>query len=161
MLPPQFAFRAYTSRLIAAGITTVFHGVGFRSRSAIGAARPVGLTETMLQLLSEPSDPRIDHRMLARLDVLDEQAWRNLHEAIARRRNSTPILLSLEDHTPGRGQYRDLAHLERRLRLDEGLSRDEANVRVASLLERGGLRPAWWCTNRGERVAADVATVTA
>lgn len=102
--PHEYAAANYEARCIAAGVTTTFHAVSFASvirktrsvEGAVAATRAI----SMLQ-----SDRACDHHILHRLDVWTPDG---VDPVFASLRNNTVQAMSLNDHTPGQGQYRDL-----------------------------------------------------
>ena len=158
-----FALRSLEGRLVAAGITTVAHGISFedlesKSRTVEMAARLVAVIATRRLSDRAPIDHRILYRMPARsstgLDSVIE------HLAFGQAEGETPIL-SFEDHTPGQGQYRDIEQFKKYLssvplpdgedvdsyvarRISEGnarLAQRDANLaRVSELAGRGAAR---------------------
>jgi alpha-D-ribose 1-methylphosphonate 5-triphosphate diphosphatase len=110
-LPLPLAFANFERQLIAAGVTTEFHALSFidrpdRQRSLSGAWARAAFIRT------QRSEARpVDHHILHRFDVWSPDALGQIFESLA----ALPVrYLSLNDHTPGQGQYRDLAkHLAR------------------------------------------------
>lgn len=102
-LPLSFALRSFEGRLRAAGITTVFHGVAFEDGPHYG--RSVELAEESCAVIAETSDGLVDHRILYRLDA---RSAVGLESLVSRLPAEGAPLVSLEDHTPGQGQFRDL-----------------------------------------------------
>lgn len=105
-LPLPFALNNLERRLIAAGVTTEFHAIGFMERPAafrtIDNARE--RSAYIAQLASGP--PRaIEHHVLHRINVRDRNALDIVFDSL----DSLPVrYASLDDHTPGQGQYRDV-----------------------------------------------------
>lgn len=103
-LPMSFALRSFEGRLRAAGITTVFHGVAFEDGAHYG--RSVELAEESCAVIAEAADGLVDHRILYRLDARSDAGLDSLVSCLP---SEGAPLVSLEDHTPGQGQFRDLA----------------------------------------------------
>ena len=102
-LPRSFALANFERRALAAGVTTVFHAVSFadlpsKDRSLGGA---VATSETIRQARTAT----IDHHVLHRCDVWSPESLDSLFDSL---RRSRVRALSLNDHTPGQGQFRDL-----------------------------------------------------
>jgi alpha-D-ribose 1-methylphosphonate 5-triphosphate diphosphatase len=70
---------------------------------------------------------QVDHRVHARFEIGHPEALAVVEELIA---EGTVDLVSLTDHTPGQGQYRDLERLTRRTQAEQGLSRADAELAV-------------------------------
>lgn len=135
-LPWDFSLASFESKLVAAGITTVFHGAGFQHHTATGNDRSVELALQMCELIDAAPRHRVDHRILHRVDIRSAEGV----DALARRlaqisEYGEPVLVSHEDHTPGQGQYADRTHMERYIVHADGKSADEARARVDQLVE--------------------------
>ena len=112
-----FALRSFEGRARAAGVTTMFHGVGFEENGSYD--RTVAQALAMCSVIDERAASGraiIDHRILHRLDVRDADGLRaleaRLDAGVAGNSDDLP-LISYEDHTPGQGQYRDRSWFER------------------------------------------------
>ncbi|HEV2528187.1 MAG TPA: alpha-D-ribose 1-methylphosphonate 5-triphosphate diphosphatase [Thermomicrobiales bacterium] len=109
MMPLPFALANMERRLAAAGVTTGFHALVFmeevrKGRTVADAVRAADYLAT----LDGATDRAVRHQILHRLDVWTpgvlELALRTL------RRVALPYV-SLNDHTPGQGQYHDVERL--------------------------------------------------
>jgi alpha-D-ribose 1-methylphosphonate 5-triphosphate diphosphatase len=143
-LPIAFALRSFEGRVRAAGVTTVFHGVGFEDdetdRRSVAQANA---TCDLLEAYQCSGRAMVDHRVLYRLDARDAPGF----EALAARltadaaRDERPgidadvPLVSFEDHTPGQGQHADRSGLERYIAGTHNISNDEARRFVDTLKE--------------------------
>lgn len=110
-MDPHFAVTSYEGRARAAGVTTVFHGIGYYDNAA--KERSVEQAEMLVGVLAERSSTGVgllDHRLLLRLDARAAGALHALKSAIDRLSvPGEPLpLVSFEDHTPGQGQYADV-----------------------------------------------------
>lgn len=111
--PLDFALQTFEGRLGAAGITTVFHGIGFQDRERAG--RSFGLADASCQAIADRrTDAPVDHRLLVRTEARVEAGvepalpWiERFTETDADGETVVPIV-SFEDHSPGQGQYRDV-----------------------------------------------------
>jgi alpha-D-ribose 1-methylphosphonate 5-triphosphate diphosphatase len=109
-LPLGFAFDNLERRLAAAGVTTEFHAISFmdRPRDRRSTNRSVDTAvERAAFVASLARGPRhaVDHQVLHRIDVWHPHA---IDAVFASLRNLDVRYASLNDHTPGQGQYRDL-----------------------------------------------------
>lgn len=124
-LDESFALRSLEGRVLAAGITTVCHGIGFEDsphhgRSVDLATRLVDAIEQRRQSDGAPVDHRILYRVPARSVSGVDAALARLG---AGQGPGEPPLLSFEDHTPGQGQFRDLNRFKQylsRTRMETG-----------------------------------------
>lgn len=123
-MPMELGLRDLDQRLRAAGVTTAYAAVSFNPKSAYGHLRSHDHSTAMLRALKAMRAAlSVDHRVHARFEVNYPGALAVVEELIA---DGTVDLVSLTDHTPGQGQYRDLENLRRRTALEQGLSPDVA-----------------------------------
>lgn len=109
--PIDFALRSFEGRLRAAGVTTVFHGVGFEEKPAYH--RTIELAEHLCEVIGERAaseDAPVDHRVLHRLEARTPVGYDAMVRLLPAPVPGEPApLVSFEDHTPGQGQFRDVA----------------------------------------------------
>lgn len=131
-LPWEFAIVALEGKLVAAGVTTVFHGAGFQHKTSRGTTRTVTTAHELCACVRARDRAAVDHRILYRLDVRSADGA----QALRRELDATvgTALVSHEDHTPGQGQYADRRYMERYLMGNDGLSADEAEQHVDELI---------------------------
>lgn len=139
LLPGDQAVASVEARLLGTGVTTAFHPMAHRTTTALGRPLHEDPDLEVDELLRSATAPRMDHRVLHRLDVLCGTGRARLLEvlAAARPEPSVPALVSLEDHTPGQGQYHDQQAMVRLIRSQENLTADAAQARVQQLHRRG------------------------
>ena len=141
-LGARFTVRSFEGRVRAAGITTMVHGIGFEEDEKYHRSMVLA-NEWTDELESYRSSGRalVDHRILYRLDARDADGFRCLIERLPRRADDGILpLVSFEDHTPGQGQYTDRTAFERYIVGTQGLTEDQARVRVDQLIaERDAL----------------------
>jgi len=110
-LPPAFALHNYERRALAAGVTTSFHAITFavmaRSERTIEDAAARTAIVRAARAAAE-----MDHQVLHRLDVWTPDGVAPLFESM---RAFDIQAVSLNDHTPGQGQYRDLEGFKKTL----------------------------------------------
>lgn len=127
-MPMELGLRDLDRRLAASGVTTAYASVSFNPMSAYGHVRSYAHSMEMLRALKAMRpNLSIDHRVHARFEINYPQALSVVEELIS---DGTVDLVSLTDHTPGQGQYRDLERLFQRIEKD-GKSREEAQAQVA------------------------------
>jgi alpha-D-ribose 1-methylphosphonate 5-triphosphate diphosphatase len=113
--PIDFALRVFEGRLHAAGVTTVFHGVGFQEKPSYQRtiAQAVELCEEIGKRRATADVP-CDHRVLHRLEAREDHGWEECFAQLPDQFDREPLpLLSFEDHSPGQGQFRDLEKFKR------------------------------------------------
>ena len=126
-LPLDFAVRSFEGRAWAAGVTTMFHGVGFANHDRYG--RSVELADAMcaeIDGLAHSGNALIDHFVLHRLDARDLDGLAAVDRIVTSWRDADLPLVSYEDHTPGQGQYTDRTWLERYVAGTRGMTDEEA-----------------------------------
>jgi alpha-D-ribose 1-methylphosphonate 5-triphosphate diphosphatase len=105
-IPPPLAFASFERRLVGAGVTTEFHAISFMNRPSTG--RSVGAAERAATYIAELRNDGfrpVDHQILHRLDVWSPDVLDMVFNSV----NRMPVrYLSLNDHTPGQGQFRDI-----------------------------------------------------
>ncbi len=103
-LPPTFAVAQADRRYAAAGVTTVCHAVAFAS-GELGLREPER-ARALVEAIEAPDPARlVRNRVHLRYEITDPVSAPVVAELIDR----APAVLSFMDHTPGRGQFRDLA----------------------------------------------------
>lgn len=138
-LDESFALRSLEGRVIAAGITTVCHGIGFEDSPGYGrsvdlATRLVGVIEQRRACEAAPVDHRILYRVAARsINGVDAAVARL---AVGQAPGETP-LLSFEDHTPGQGQFRDINRFKQYLARGRMQSEGDIDSYIARRVAEG------------------------
>lgn len=138
-LPYDFALRSFEGRVRAAGVTTMYHGIGFEDDDRHD--RSVPLANALCDAIERRSASRdaiVDHRILYRLDARDADGFHGLVERLA---DFPPLdgrpIVSFEDHTPGQGQYADRQKFEDYVAATQRLTAEEARANVdARIIER-------------------------
>ena len=141
-LGARFTVRSFEGRVRAAGITTMFHGIGFEEDEKYHRSMLLANEWTdELETYRASGRALVDHRILYRLDARDADGFRCLVERLPRRADDGTLpLVSFEDHTPGQGQYTDRTAFERYIVGTQGLTEDQARERVDQLIaERDAL----------------------
>ncbi|MCR8546943.1 alpha-D-ribose 1-methylphosphonate 5-triphosphate diphosphatase [Salipiger sp. P9] len=132
-MPMELGLRDLDRRLKVAGVTTGYAAVSFNPKSAYGHLRSYEHSKAMLRALKGMRQTlKVDHRVHARFEVNYPGALEVIEELIA---EGTVDLVSLTDHTPGQGQYRDLERLKARTAAERGLSAEEAAQAVQERID--------------------------
>lgn len=134
-MPMELGLRDLDRRLKVAGVTTGYAAVSFNPKSLHGHLRSHAHSSEMLRALRRMrGELKVDHRVHARFEVNYPNGLSVVETLIA---EGTVDLLSLTDHTPGQGQYRDIEALAAKIAASEGLAPDDAAHRVqARIAER-------------------------
>jgi alpha-D-ribose 1-methylphosphonate 5-triphosphate diphosphatase len=132
-MPMELGLRDLDRRLKVSGVTTAYAAVSFNPKSAYGHMRSYEHSKEMLRALKAMRPVlKVDHRVHARFEINYPNALAVVEELIA---DGTVDLVSLTDHTPGQGQYRDLEHLARRTQRDLGLTPEEAQAHIQDRID--------------------------
>jgi alpha-D-ribose 1-methylphosphonate 5-triphosphate diphosphatase len=127
-LPLPFALANLDRQLAGCGVTTEFHAVFFANmtrkerRLDEAAARAVTILE-----YGQSGRSLVDHQVLFRLDLWTLES---LEQILATVHRAAVPLVSLNDHTPGQGQYRDVSQFKRFYREALGKSDQETDDEV-------------------------------
>ncbi len=125
--PMEVAVGHLDARLAASGVTTAYAGVSFSRNAKDGARRSFEHTSAIISALKETVHGlRVDHRIHARFDMTYTDAISALEGLLD---TGAVDLVSVMDHTPGQGQYRNVEKLVA-YRTRSGLSLDEARAQV-------------------------------
>jgi alpha-D-ribose 1-methylphosphonate 5-triphosphate diphosphatase len=136
-LPLPFAFDNLERRLAAAGVTTEFHAISFMDRPNV--RRSIDNAAERARFVAHLADgPRraVDHQVLHRIDVWHPDALETVFGSL---REMNVRYASLNDHTPGQGQYRDLQKFFS-MREAYGNTRAEEEVRERMLARSADTR---------------------
>ena len=130
--PMEVAAQHLDARLAAAGVTTAYAGVSFSRTAVDGERRSFEHTSAIIHALKDNIEGlRVDHRIHARFDMTYTAAIEALDGLLA---SGAVDLVSVMDHTPGQGQYRNVETLVAN-RMKSGLSEDQARAHVARRIE--------------------------
>ncbi|MEM9474249.1 MAG: alpha-D-ribose 1-methylphosphonate 5-triphosphate diphosphatase [Pseudomonadota bacterium] len=130
--PMPVALASLDARLAAAGVTTAYAAVSFSRGVRDGERRSFDHTSKVIRDLSQArATCRVDHRIHARFDITFDNAVGVLAELIDEGRVD---LVSLMDHTPGQGQYRNLeVHIQNKAAY-HGVSETEARQMITTTI---------------------------
>jgi alpha-D-ribose 1-methylphosphonate 5-triphosphate diphosphatase len=143
-LPYDIALFELDKRLASSGITTAFAAVSFAEpRGNVGHSiraeeRANAIIETVHRLRPYLL---VDMRVHARFEITNERAAPVLKSLIS---NNDVHLVSMTDHTPGQGQYRDLESYVAHFAKSRQASHDEVRQLVLERMERAKNSPPSW-----------------
>ena len=131
--PMEVALGHLDARLAASGVTTAYAAVSFSRGAKDGERRSYDHTCGIIRALKAAKGKmRVDHRIHARFDITFTAAIEALGELLV---DGSVDLVSVMDHTPGQGQYRNLErHIELRAAY-HGTSIDEARAAVQKKMD--------------------------
>jgi alpha-D-ribose 1-methylphosphonate 5-triphosphate diphosphatase len=128
-MPMELGLRDLDRKLAASGVTTAYAAVSFHPGSAYGHIRHFDQTSAIIRALKSMGNIlKVDHKVHARFEITFPDALRVVEGLIA---EGAVDLVSLTDHTPGQGQYRDIEAHVARIARDKGLSKTDAAGEVA------------------------------
>lgn len=104
-LPVDFALANFDRRAAASGITLAFHAITFAGLEKKERTVREANERALLIRSLKPNDSIIEHQVLFRADVWQPDGLELLFD---RAREWDTRLVTLNDHTPGQGQYRDI-----------------------------------------------------
>lgn len=126
---PAFALAQADRRYALAGVTTACHAIAF-AHGELGLREP-RRARALVEAILEPTGPlRIRNRVHLRYEITDPCSAPVIEELLAR----GPVILSFMDHTPGQGQFRDLAAYAGYLQRTYGTEPREAARKVEAKL---------------------------
>ena len=153
-MPMELGLRDLDRRLAVAGVTTAYAALSFSPGSTYGHIRSYEHTSAVIRALREHRDRLlVDHRVHARFEITFPKALSVIEALIA---EGAVDLISLNDHTPGQGQYRDIERFAQSIAKREGISAAEAHAAVARKIEER-TRPAEELMATLEAIAATCA----
>ena len=133
--PIEVALPHLDARLAAAGVTTAYAAVSFsRGRATKNVERRSfdHTSQVIRALHAMRKDCRVDHKIHARFDITFDNAVGVLADLI---RDEQVDLVSLMDHTPGQGQYRDIERHIKQVARSRSMSDEEARKSVMERIE--------------------------
>lgn len=130
--PMDVALASLDARLAAAGVTTAYAAVSFSRSARESERRSYAHTSQVIRDLHRLRDTcRVDHRIHARFDITFDNAVGVLKELLD---DNQVDLVSLMDHTPGQGQYRNLEVHVKNKAAHHGITETEARQMVTNAI---------------------------
>ncbi|MDB5528137.1 MAG: alpha-D-ribose 1-methylphosphonate 5-triphosphate diphosphatase [Devosia sp.] len=127
-MPMEMGLRDLDRKLANSGITTAYAAVSFSPGSTYGHMRSYDFTSEMIRAIrAHKANLLIDHRVHARFEVTFPAALSVVKELIA---EGSVDLISLCDHTPGQGQYRDMPLQAANLAKSKGITLEQAQANL-------------------------------
>lgn len=140
--PTELALLELDKRLAALGITTAYAAISFAEARKMAYLRSEERARDTIHLINSLKDELlVDMRIHARFEITNHSAPKILHELLEQEHID---LISLNDHTPGQGQYRDLETHIKHVAAWRGISEDAFRVEVLERLERLSQNPPSW-----------------
>ncbi|WP_105426689.1 alpha-D-ribose 1-methylphosphonate 5-triphosphate diphosphatase [Neorhizobium tomejilense] len=132
-MPIDFGIHELDKKLAAAGVTTAYAAVSFATESVYGHVRSLETTSAVIEGINRLRDNLlIDHRVHARYEITNVGAA----PALERLLKADEIdMVSLTDHTPGQGQYNNIAayvaSISERRAISEEMAAEIVRKRIA------------------------------
>lgn len=125
LFPLDFAIAQADRRNAQAGITTVFHALSF-AHGELGV-RNRDMAAEIARKVHDYGQVMVDNRVHGRYEITDEKSLPVLSDLIE---EGSLGMISMMDHTPGQGQFKDLAAYRNYLERTYAKSVDEANALI-------------------------------
>ena len=134
--PLEVAVANLDTRLAASGVTTAYAGVSFAEgkRGLRSEDQARAMVEAVTRLRAQA---RTDLRVHARFEITNDRAEPVMRDLLAR---GMVDMVSLTDHTPGQGQYRNVEQYVAYSARAHGHAPEEAEARARA---RMAVPPAW------------------
>lgn len=129
--PLDFACAQADKRNAAAGITTVYHALSF-AHEELGVRNNDFAAEIARSVHKWQPHALIDNRVHCRYEITDETGLPVLKQLLE---DNAMHLISMMDHTPGQGQFKDMAAYRNYLTQTYKKTADEVDVIVERKLE--------------------------
>jgi alpha-D-ribose 1-methylphosphonate 5-triphosphate diphosphatase len=127
-LPLSFALANLDQKLVGSGVTTEFHAVFFANMTRKERRlEEAAVRAREILAYAESGRAPADHHVLFRLDLWTPESLTLILETVGA---AAVPLVSLNDHTPGQGQYRDVDQFKRYYREALGKSDEETDDEV-------------------------------
>lgn len=131
--PLDFGCAQADKRNAAAGITTVFHAISFAGEEL--GVRNNEMAATLVETMHKWRDiGLVDNRLHCRYEITDQEALPTLCALLD---GQKAHLVSLMDHTPGQGQFKDMASYRTYLTTNYKKSEEELDQIMAQKLAAG------------------------
>ena len=142
--PLDFALTSFEGRVRSAGVTTIFHGLGYQEKPSVG--RSVAEASRICSAIRDrrtSGQAAVRHELLYRFEARDPVAIEPMLDDLNHSHDAGLVnaLVSFEDHTPGQGQFRDVEQFKAYIdpSATDGLTLDEYVQRIMDEAEQ--LRP--------------------
>ena len=139
--PIDVALLELDKRLAGAGVTTAFAAISFSEHRVSHVRSEVRAAEIIESIARMQPRLHSDLRVHARFEITNDRAAPVLSALLER---GLVQLVSLCDHTPGQGQYRDLEQFVQYVSAWQGKTREEVQTNVAERLRKNREAPPSW-----------------
>jgi alpha-D-ribose 1-methylphosphonate 5-triphosphate diphosphatase len=151
--PADLALLELDKRLAATGITTAYAAVSFMEGTSGSSLRTIERSRSIVELINAVRDSLlVDMRIHARYELTSPKATPTVVDLM---QSGQVHLVSLMDHTPGQGQYRDVEKYAEIIEQWRKVSKREADQMAQARISRAEEAGDVW---EGARLVADVAS---
>ncbi|MCF3936620.1 alpha-D-ribose 1-methylphosphonate 5-triphosphate diphosphatase [Acuticoccus sp. M5D2P5] len=135
-MPLDLSILEHDKKLAAAGVTTAYASLSFNPASpTTGKLRSEEMARQLIEtIVAMRAELLIDHRIHTRFEVTFAQASAVVADLM---RRGAVDLVSLMDHTPGQGQYRDIETYAAYIANARGISMEEAHADLRRRMDDG------------------------
>ncbi|MBB3310484.1 alpha-D-ribose 1-methylphosphonate 5-triphosphate diphosphatase [Rhizobium sp. BK196] len=132
--PLELGIFELDKKLAGNGITTAFAALSFHASNGHGQIRSEEHSRSIIQTLIQlrKNDLLVDHRVHARFEITFTHARAVIEDLL---RAGALDLVSLMDHTPGQGQYRDIERHIETIARNNRITLEQAAQRVQQRME--------------------------
>lgn len=140
--PMEMSLLELDKRLAAAGVTTAYTAISFQERQSRGHIRSSERAREIIQEVVAFRDSLLtDTRIHVRFEVTNPSAAPVLLDLL---HQGAVDLVSLNDHTPGQGQYRDLERFVSYIAKWRGENPEKTRQDAEARIERSQSQPPSW-----------------
>lgn len=143
---PETALLEMDNYFLSSGVTTGFHAISFRNNNVTSSPRSRELCEVVQRFRGESL---AHHELHLRCEIPEDESVEAVEQMILHSQNREVGLVSIMDHTPGQGQFRNLEWFRRYWVEDSGA--DESQV--AAAIEEAQMNGHNLAMDRVERLA--------
>ncbi|WP_395003179.1 alpha-D-ribose 1-methylphosphonate 5-triphosphate diphosphatase [uncultured Helicobacter sp.] len=130
--PLEFAIKNLDKKLAAAGITTMFHAIGFEENPS--KHRNSKLAKHQIEeFITHRDSLLVDNRIHARFEISSVESLPDLYECLNK---GWVDILSIMDHTPGQGQFKSIEAFSQYYAKHHGFSESE----IAAMIDKKGVQ---------------------
>lgn len=132
--PTEQSIQEMDKKLAMAGVTTMFHAIAFETKMENGIRCPEN-SERMIRTMKHMNEEmlRVDNKVHARFEISSIESVPVIEKLLT---DSLVDLLSVMDHSPGQGQFKDVEKWERFYAGSYGLTREEMDALRAKKMHK-------------------------
>lgn len=132
VFPLEIALVGLENRLVSHGVTSIYHCLAFMD-GRTGVSRLDRIDSAVSRVAGLETELAIRHRVHARYEITETQYCRPVIDLVEAGRIQ---IVSIMDHTPGQGQYRDVEYLKTYYRQKLKMSEESVAAHLQQRIER-------------------------